>query len=171
MDTNGRETKISRKADFLRRPARPHYGGQVAPPPPLATSDKLVIGHESSAHLLSVKKIAFCFHRVRLPRSSHGPTTMEDKSRLCQADGKVSGQKLAGFNFFLHTQEALATLRNTYWRMLVSLTILRRPWKMRPIWSGIRPCIRNSWLKELRSCDTNGSKAKKQVSTSALSVP
>ena len=32
--------EISHKADFLRRPAPPHYGGQVAPSPPLATSAK-----------------------------------------------------------------------------------------------------------------------------------
>ena len=70
-----RRKKISHEADYARSP--PLAGSDK-----LATSDKLVIGHETSAHVLSVKKIAFCFHRVRLPRSSHGPTTMEDKSRL-----------------------------------------------------------------------------------------
>jgi Lrp/AsnC family transcriptional regulator, leucine-responsive regulatory protein len=30
--------RISRKADFLRRPVRPHYGGQAAPSPPLTKS-------------------------------------------------------------------------------------------------------------------------------------
>jgi len=33
-----RKTEISRKADFLLRPVRPHYGGQVAPSAPLAMS-------------------------------------------------------------------------------------------------------------------------------------
>jgi hypothetical protein len=51
------------KADFLLRPVRPHYGGQVAPSPPsdfarsppLATSDKLATsprghrGHEAKS--------------------------------------------------------------------------------------------------------------------------
>jgi precorrin-3B C17-methyltransferase len=32
------QIKNSPKADFLHRPARPHYGGQVAPSPPLAPS-------------------------------------------------------------------------------------------------------------------------------------
>jgi hypothetical protein len=49
------------------------------------------------------------------------------KSVIRFFDGKVSEQKLAGFSFFLHTQEALATLRNMYWRMLVNLTMLRPP--------------------------------------------
>jgi hypothetical protein len=31
--------KISRKADFLCRPVRPHYGGQVAPSPPFLRVD------------------------------------------------------------------------------------------------------------------------------------
>jgi hypothetical protein len=32
--------KISRKAEFRRRPTSPYYGGQVAPSPPLASSAK-----------------------------------------------------------------------------------------------------------------------------------
>ena len=41
--------QTSRKADFLLRPVRPHYGGQVAPSPPLARSARGHRGHEAKS--------------------------------------------------------------------------------------------------------------------------
>jgi hypothetical protein len=76
--------KISRKADFLLRPVRPHYGGQVAPSPvrqPPTRVNRSGLGTPDREGALPVRRSLWSYGRLLLRSAKLDPRAPRRRAR------------------------------------------------------------------------------------------